>query len=246
MFIISLYSCKPLIKVGDRKSEELFETVIARKIDSGKEKYYLCENLDLDLSGMGLTNVKAKIYIETGQFIFLSMNILGLELGRIMISEDSIKYINRIRKEYFFAKKDDFLRNNEIKLNYDEIENLLIKGLPVGDHFNKKTFFSGLKDLSNEYVYMHKAETDVAMKIYFDKISLLESRIEVNEPKDEFYISAILNEFNKQSSYPGMIDIEYKDRGSTKKIKMKVGKVENKSFSNTSFRINDSYNEISF
>lgn len=70
---------------------------------------------------------KATIRIKKDSIIWISITpLLGIELGRVMITQDSVKVINRLAKEYFVGDFRYIENRFNIKPEYDLMQALLL------------------------------------------------------------------------------------------------------------------------
>lgn len=89
--------------------------------------YDLCENLS------GKIQIRYNDIVASGQIrvkkdktIWISVSVLGLEAGRIMLTQDSIHFMNRWQREYFMADYNRLSATLEIPLSYDLVQSVLL------------------------------------------------------------------------------------------------------------------------
>lgn len=131
IFILSLvlFSCKNKEKAS-------------RKPLEGKNVEYLLNQLTINefqfstLSAKAGFNIlkegkntafKASIRIRKDSAIWLSITpALGIELARILITQDSVKIINRLQKEYFIGDFEYINKKFNVDLVFDDIQSVLL------------------------------------------------------------------------------------------------------------------------
>ena len=92
-------------------------------------------------------NFKGSIRIKSDSIIWLSFTKLGgIELVRIVLTQDSIKFINKWDKEYYTGKLNDLKDFGGISVEYKVLEDLLT-GMPFDFDPN------GKYKSSNDYYY---------------------------------------------------------------------------------------------
>ncbi len=85
---------------------------------------------------------KGNIKIQKDSLIWLTISPgLGLELGRVLIDEDSIHFINRFDKTYFRSSYPDLSKRLKSPLSYERIQAILI-GNVMSDLAQKKYYSS--------------------------------------------------------------------------------------------------------
>lgn len=122
-FFFLLISCKKTFVPMDSSSVSIEDFKIEEvdfKYLSAKSKFqYKNENQ--------LINATLNMRIEKGKKIWFSIRVaLGFEAARGLITENSLKIIDRVNKQVLLASPEAFEREFKIKLRYDQIESILI------------------------------------------------------------------------------------------------------------------------
>jgi len=247
IFITVIFiSCKPLQKIKIREQSGMISEIVKEKVNIKRSDFYFCDKINIRFSDEEIKNIQAKIFISTGKFIFVSVSFLGIEIGRAQISEDSIKYINRLKREYYFGNIKNLTRIVGMEFEYSEVENLLIKGLPLNTRDNIKTVLHRFNDNGSDYVYHYGDDVKRFIKVYFKKIGMKEYRIEVMDHINGLYLVGVMDDYRNDPLYPGSIKVNLVNKEKKMDFEISIGKIENKDFSNTSFKINTNYNELVF
>src|SRR3989304_4509910 len=101
--LVQFSSCKIVERINIKEEKNLLSDVVEKKITKRKSENFLCDRVDIQIGGDELKNFHAKVVIAEGKSIFISASyFLGIEVGRIQLSRDSIKFINRINRVYYF------------------------------------------------------------------------------------------------------------------------------------------------
>jgi hypothetical protein len=247
LLLIAISSCKPLGKIANREERNLLADVIEKKVTNRKSEYFLCDRADIQIGDEGTKTLHAKFFITTGKSIFISLSyFLGIEIGRAQITHDSIKYINRVNREYYFGNIENLIKLTGINFGYEEIENILLKGIPLNEKDNKKKVLSRFTDTGTEYIYNFWFDPKKFVKVYFEKATLKEYKIELSDNVNGLYFVGSLSDYLSEPSYPGVIRASVIKGEKKTDIKIFINKIENKVFQNTSFKINNNYNELVF
>ena len=72
------------------------------------------------------TSFSGQIRIKKDSLIWLSLSVMGIEGMRIMITQDSIKYINRLENTYVIGDWFDLNRFLNTNIDYDILQSFLI------------------------------------------------------------------------------------------------------------------------
>ena len=246
-FIILLSSCKSLSKLGKSSSDMELEDRIESKIHGNKQQYYLADQMSVKVSGDIQQSFNAKLFIATGEFIFISANFLGLEIARVQISRDSLKIIKRFpKREYFFGSVAELQKITGINLDYNEIESFIITGLPRIISDNKKSIMKRFSETETDYIYSLQENNERFIKVYFSKNPFKEYKFEVSDSLNQLYIVGLLEEYLTYPVYPGVIKSSVRKNNKVTDVEISINRIENKIFNNTSFKINSNYDEMSF
>jgi len=225
--------------IADIKSE-----LNTRIKNIGQVNYYV-DRIDIIIRDGGQKSLKAKVYIETGRLIFVSVSYMGFELGRLMFTPDSIKYINRIEREYYFGNYNQLGLFKEIGLSYEEIENFIVKGFPFRHPVNIRKISESITESDSSYIYSYYSGLKKSIKIYFDKGSGLEKRVEISDHMDNLYMVAVVENYLKDFNYPEIIHVKYLKGKDFKQMDITIHSPEIKKYKKLNFDISKHYTEIS-
>ena len=150
--ITFLSSCKSTKKYTVKRTlkKQGFE-YLKQKMDSAKLSFdYLSAKASLKYdNGKSSTNLKAQLRIKKDSIIWISFSpAMGIEVARIMLTCDSVKFINRMNKTYF---KDEYsfldsLINSSV--NYLILQSMILgSDVPYYEIYNYK-----IKDADNYYL----------------------------------------------------------------------------------------------
>lgn len=240
------YSCKS-IPIAGRSTKNDFNEYLFQRYVNSDFNYFSCEQVDVTLLGSENRRVKAKVYVHKGEYIFVNILFMGIELGRAELTPDSIKIINRFSKTFYF----DELKSLKLKLNlsftYDQLELLLLKGIMLDKNQNKRKFSNHLSKTNDSYVFYFANEDSFVVSSTFDKQSFYESKIEVSNGKySNFNLVANIKSYNKSGTYPELMNVYFQRSNDSKEIEIKIGEILNKSLDNRSFIVNNKYREMEF
>jgi hypothetical protein len=240
-----LFSCKS-IPFSSPNKEETFAQYLYKQYESSGSKFYTCEQLDITIVNGESKRFKAKLNIHRGEFIFANVNFLGIELGRIELTPDSIKIINRIKKSYYFGEIKSLNSILNLHLSYYQIEDLILKGIVVDKDENRRRFSNHIYKTEDSYCYDFADSQNLNVKAFFNKDSFQESRIEILNGNSDFYLIANFNDYDESRAYPKEIKINLKKENYLADINIKVGKISFNKLEKKYFVVNDTYSEILF
>jgi Domain of unknown function (DUF4292) len=172
-FIIGmlLFSCKAQEKKSDKT-----------KINH-RSKKYLIEQLNKNEFTFNTLSAKANIVYDNGKktsfkthvrikkdsAIWMSITpILGIEMARVMITKDTVKFMNRVDKEYFIGNFDYINNLFDSDLDYQMFEALLIGNSLTFDG-NEKKIKSSIDRKKDAYYISTEKKRKVRKEIKKDK-----------------------------------------------------------------------------
>jgi len=131
LFLIFLFSCKTLEKTHQKGKVKITrhpKEFLIEKLKQNESNFKtLSAKNNIDVINSKKQSFKSHLRIQKDSAIWMSITpILGIEVARILITNDSVKYINRIDKEYFLGDFDYIDDVLGVDLDYQMLEALLI------------------------------------------------------------------------------------------------------------------------
>jgi hypothetical protein len=78
------------------------------------------------------------LVMEKDQYIWLSVTaVLGIEVARIMITQDSVKILDRLHRKYIAADFDYIQRMSNVPLKLNNLQNLIVGNTVFGNSVQK-------------------------------------------------------------------------------------------------------------
>jgi len=126
--IILLASCKTQRSIIKKPIKEEGADYLFNKLKEHELKFnWLSARFSADYKNENQENsFSGQIRINKDSMIWLSLSVMGIEGMRIMISQDSIKYINRLNKTYVIGDWFDLNRFLKTNIDYDILQSFLI------------------------------------------------------------------------------------------------------------------------
>lgn len=127
--ILLLSSCKstrPLIKAPLKEEGPEY---LYKKLKENELKFdWLSAKIDANYSEKkSSTDFKGQLRIRKDSLIWVSITpALGIELFRMVITMDSVKYLNRLNKEYFLGDYELVSRFLQIHIDFDILQSLIL------------------------------------------------------------------------------------------------------------------------
>ncbi len=133
LFIIicfSIVSCRTVKQVTVKKDVPVItENKLFKNIENHKLNYntLFAKRIDVSLTNdKGSNNFKASLKIQRDSFIQISVTApLGIEVARILFTNDTIKFADIYHKKYFLSDYTYFADKYEAHITYTFLQNLL-------------------------------------------------------------------------------------------------------------------------
>lgn len=244
------------------KSEDLYdntekeETKVKTALDSIQENYPVFKTFYSGFTGNYESKsqnlpLKGIIKIETDKFIWISVRpILGIEISRILITNDSIKIIDRLKNEYvkenlsviklktgidlsyktiqailfnqFFIFPSDNTINSYVLLNIENTSTLSATGIFSGLNISHKTLFSNRN-----------------FSIYKNTLKLLDKNQSLKITYSDFQLL-------KDKEFPNSLQLNVIDATNTSTIHLSYKNIKTNEIIKPTFNISDNYKRVKF
>ncbi len=196
--ILTVSSCKSKKKVLKAELKEYgFSYLYNRMIDNQMEFDYLNAKFSLTYEqDKNKTNLKGQLRIKDDSLIWFSFTpALGIEAARVLLSNDSIKFMNRLNKTYFSGKYElvDSVLNTTI-------DYALLQSMFVGNdlsQYNVRKYKAGIdngmyrmtiRERRKIKRYIRKGEIDnrvLVQQIWLDPKTYRIARIDIKEQGED-------------------------------------------------------------
>jgi len=219
-------------------------------------------------------NLDGVYRIKKDSLIWISLTApLGIEAARILLTQDSIYFLNKLKKEYFIKPFSFFENNYKVDLEFKDLQAILAnqlflfsetdeeKNLEMNPNSNerdyiKKTFFKD-KDSVNYVLKTHRKHKIkrsirrntkglIVENIKITPKTFKISNIEILDYIDNRQLQINYNQFEPTNNqlFPRTVDFILKDSLKTFQVKLDYTKVTVNGETNFSFNIPKSYKRL--
>ncbi len=240
-----IVSCKT-VPLSSVSRDADFGQYLFKKSRAYSSKYFSTEQLDIKVISDDTKNLRGKVNIMQGEYIYANINILGFELGRLELSVDSVKFINRIEKSYYFGEFSKVEGLLGIDLSYSQIESIILKGFVVDGSENRKLFKSRLNEGQEGFTYTYRSSFGAEVVSGFDIGSYNISSLDISDSKAGLFLSVFPGIYYEDPNYPRDLKVMVRSKSMDAEVQLQVGKISLDKFSRKNFNVNSSYSEILF
>ena len=139
---------------------------------------------------------KIQVRAAHDSVIWCSVSALSMEAGRMLITNDSVFVMDKIKKEVYKKGKDFLTTHLKEDLSNSTLENMIIDTLPLEKQLSLKT----------------KPTIDLIIKKSIDENSTQNYNIKLSIGKSKYQLNVLQEsiEYNKTQQYPFSIPSSYK------------------------------------
>ncbi len=235
-------SCKTLKinDIEDRGELAYPEVVLLKYRNAERPEHLLIPNASLKVVDENSTTIRLTIYNKKDEFVFVSGRLLGFEIFRFKLTNDSVKFINRAQRNYYFGAKKDINNGMLRTLRLNDIQNLMYSGFLMDDNSNRSYVERNFTPKVNEITYTEFLEQGVKIEMEYDLAAFLNTILFSNHP-DAMYLDMNLH---REDGELNEITGSYYRNNYEIKFEFDANHIEQKSYSNVQFNLGQNYNEI--
>ena len=126
----SLFSCRSVQKltlqeeVPNITENKLMKNIVANELDFNS---LYAKRIDVSLTQGGeTTSLRGTLKMQKDNFIQITLSApLGIEVGRVLLTRDSVKFMDSFHKKYFLSDYKYFYNKFDANLSYDCFQKIL-------------------------------------------------------------------------------------------------------------------------
>ncbi len=241
--LVLFNSCAKLKKILIVDNAEIkLKKEVLKKIEEKKiPDYILIENASVKIEGEETNRARLNFFLEKDKQIFISVKFIGFEMARFQLTQDSIKFINRLKREYYFGNlKNDRSELTEL-LDLNFTQNLISRGFIMEGANDFDNFFNNSEIRGDSLLYrdnlgtshniccMYNLESMQLFRLfYIDYVKQLEANV---------YLQRKSKDLKKITGY-------YMDGNNRTNFELDIGNIKKESYSKTNFNIGRNYREL--
>lgn len=241
-FILFLVACSPAKKL-ETSYRLPVKKMLSEKVKKDRNRNYSAERMRIEISEIQSISASGKMYIQRDEFVFLTVQLLGFEMLRMLITKDSIQYINRLEQKYLFIGMKELQKVYTRRINYKLMENLIVKGLMLPGNTRAKRLADFIKRENTGYSFSPPFGGDQKLIMKYSDNLYLELLEYFNNPYS-FFLNSVIEYNDKEDIKKIVAEGTIKN----KKIKINIfpGGIGQNTISQPEMKINERYSEINF
>lgn len=277
LIVVWLTSC--------RTARELPTIVAIKPISAGKllkrveqnsfnYKYLTIKRINCQFSNNeNKANFKISLKTQKDEKILVSISKLNIPVGRVMLTPDSVKYVNYINRNYFvddYSYLSSFLN---IDLDFGTIQSIISNNAFSYRNDSKNKDFKTFDSFIEEGIYVLQSEKPrkifkmeekgktgkierrlkrlddnalILQKMYFNPTNFALTKLIINDKTNERKMEMDFRDFVKvqNKDYPGMIDMSFNSNKNEVKLRIRMSGFSTDKVSSLSINIPKKYKQI--
>lgn len=263
IFILSILSSCGIFKktIKERsllKKDTLTDKQLTNTLDSLKNHYFEFKTFYSGFKGKFEQNgksipLKGIIKIKKDTFIQISIRpTLGIELAKILLTNDSVKFLDKVQKQFI---KEDYLylqKKFGVEFNYQILQSILINRFFIYPKDNNVNSYkldisenNKTLKLTSKGIFLGK-NTIHELKILQNKFYIINNKISLlNEKRN---VNILYSDFNKINNYnfPKFLQIKLSENLIKIKINIEYKNIQLNKSLKPSFSIPQNYKAVKF
>lgn len=274
--LTGLSSCKTTRKIADVDLKPLSTGRLLRKVEQNAFDY---DNLTIRRincrfsSNQTNANFSIRLKAARDEKILLSIRKINIPVGRVLLTPDSVKYVNYIDQNYFVDDYSFISQFLNIDLDFETIQSIIsnnafsYRSNPGRNNF--RTFDSsiegGMYTLESEKVRRHSSRSKEAknvglvfrnkppghratifQKMYFNPRNFALTKLIINDETNKRKMEMVFDKFEQveQKEYPGLIEMSLTAPGEDIRLTIRMNGFSMEDIDGITLRIPDKYEKI--
>ena len=276
LIALSISSCKTSRELPKAKTKSLGTAKLLELIEENAfdYDYFSIKRISCQFStNKTKTNFVVNLKAKKDDKILVSIKKLNIPVGRVLLTPDSVKYVNYIDRNYFvddYSYLSDFLN---IDLDFATIQSIIshnafsYRNDPKNKDF--KTFNTSIEEgmyvLQSEkerkiYKLDTKGKTQkierrlkrlddealILQKMFYNPENFVLTKLLIHDKTNDRIMNAGFGEFEKvdKKDYPGTMDLNFHADGNTVQLKLKLSSFSTDKISSFPIKIPNKYEKI--
>ncbi len=237
-----LSGCKTFkgVSAGRTGTADLQKVIAGRLNESFDPEFLLVENADFEISGDNSAKAKITLYMEKNRNIFFAVKYMGFEIARGEITEDSIKFINRFKREYYYGSSNDLRNYLPADFDLGTLQKFIYTGLFYKNE-RKKDFIRKFVVDSARVSFNEILNEGQKIQLYYDRFSLKLERIYLSD-----YIHDVLAdvEIAREETEPRNFTISLITGKEEREVNIRIRDIKYRNYERTEFKTGKNYTKL--
>ncbi len=276
LFAIGFSSCKTTRKLPPVVAKPISTTKLLRNVEENAFDYdnFSVKRMNCQFStNTTSTSFKVNLKAIRDQEILVSISKLNIPVGRVLLTPDSVKYVNYIDRNYFvddyrylssvlnidldFATIQSIISNNAFSYrngpkdnDFKTFDSYIESGMYVLQSENERKAFriaeKGRTGKIEKRIKRLDDETLILQKMYFDPANFTLTKLLIIDRTENRKMEMDFDQFVKvdQKDYPGFISMNFVSEEQVVNLKINMNGFSTEQLGSLNFEIPEKYKKI--
>lgn len=276
LIVVWFTSCRTVRELPTSAAKPIGANKLLKKVEQNAfdYNYFAIKRINCQFSNnQNKANFKISLKTRKDEKILVAISKLNIPVGRVLLTPDSVKYVNYIDRNYFiddysylssflnidldFATIQSIISNNAFSYrndsrnkDYKTFDSFIEEGMYVlQSEKTRKIFKMEEKGKTGKIERRMKRLDDVALilqKMYFNPANFALTSLIISDKTNNRIMNMNFNDFVKvqNKDYPGMIDMSFKSELNEVKLKIRMSGFSMDKISSLSINIPKKYKQI--
>lgn len=269
-------ACKTSRDVTSIEARPISTSKLLKKVEQNEFDYkqFTVKRINCQFdNGESRTNFRANLKAERDDKILVSISKLNIPVGRVLLTPDSVKYVNYLDRNFFVDDYSFLSRFLNMELDFAIVQSILSNNVISFGKESKNKGFQNYNSFIESGVYVVESETDretnnpfekgksdkvmrrmsrfnqntsVHQKMYFDPNNFGLVKMVIDDKTNERKMEMDFDDFTqiKNKNYPGSVSMRFVSPLNEVNLKIRMSGFSTEKINSFSFKIPEKYEEI--
>ena len=192
------------------------------------------------------TSFTATLRAQKDKAILVSISRLIIQVGNVMLTPDSVKFVNFLERTYFLEDYTSLSKILNVELDFETIQAVLFNSAFLYRSYNSRNVETSVEDGFYVLAPENKAPNTETRLMFFDPITFALTRLMIDDKTNSRKVEFKFADFEKvqETNYPSSIDMFFTSTESKVSLSLKMSGFSNEVINSFSFNIPDRYERI--
>lgn len=190
------------------------------------------------------TNFRVNLKAIKDEKILVSISKINIPVGRVLLTLDTVKYVNYIDRNYFVDDYSYLSRFLNMELDFETVQSIILNNTFLFHDMYGRTGFSHFNSSVEEGLFL--LESGEQQKMYFSPRNYALTKLVVNDEMNARKLEMVFDDFEKvkKKDYPGTIEMTMISPGERINLKLRMNGFSTDKIDELTLRIPDKYEQI--
>lgn len=223
---------------GNKMNIDVRRSLIVRLDRDRYPDNVLLENADFRFESDKNVNGKFTLYLKKDKLIFLSVRWMGFEAARLLLTPDSVRYIDRFNSRYYFSGSSVIFKNGITYFDFNDIQNFIYSGIFVPGSMNTRELSNLFEFVDSGLRYVPVVSNNATLELFYPSDNLFLSKLNYLDNLEQISLTCYFDRPGNELKELNAILIH---EGHEKKLKIRLNGISDKEFNKMEFKIGKNY-----